>query len=587
MKKVLTTLCAVAFLSVGLQAQNITVQSAVGQSPATFIQNNLLGGGVYVFNAKYANSSSTITMPGLGTFNANGYLNLQMSNGILMTTGDISVAVGPNDNTSLSSPAGNYMDPEMVALATNEVTTCSTLDFDFVSLSNYVSFNYCFGSEEYPEFVCSNFNDVFAFFLTGPDPETGEEVTRNIAIIPGTDTVVDGGIAVAINSVNAGSYGASGGSGQGCYYDYSGFYLNNSILDTSTYSGGLSGTPNYAEGVQYDGLTNKMSAQARIVPCQVYHMHISVCNVGDNGYDSGVFLEGGSFAAPTAAIGLSLPGVQAVHGSCPRAVPLTLSQTDFDEGTVHFSFGGTAVYGVDYELVDENGNAIDSLGLYINNDTHSFAIRGLQGADLSQTKTIDLYLATSLCSAFPDLQTYDTIHFTLDRGGDVHVADSTITCTHACFEVGTRLVYGENVSYRWEPTTGIDDPYSLTSTAMILESRDYHLIATGGSGCNSDTALVRVVITGSNPDIPVSLDEVDGGSFSVYPNPAGEVIHIDADGVRCVEVFTVEGRKVYEQHYNSYTGTLDIPTDEMEAGVYGIRVSTDKGMQGAKIVVNK
>ncbi len=579
MKKLLTTLCAVVCLSVCLNAQNITVQSALGQMPGTFIQNNLLGGGVYVFNAKFANSQGPIAVDGLGTFNANGYGGLQMMNGIVMTTGNINLAVGPNDMSSASDAGTNYTDPEMNAVATSQVTGCSTLDFDFVSLSNFVSFNYCFGSEEYPEYVCSSFNDVFAFFLTGPDPETGEEVTRNIALIPGSDTVVENGIAVAINSVNPGQAGSSGGGGTGCYYDYTAYYMDNSLGDP--YGGGNN------DGVQYDGLTNKMTAQAAIVPCQVYHMHISICNVSDNAFDSGVFLEGGSFTAPTAAIGLSVPGVQQVHGSCPYQVPLTLSQTDFDEGTVHFTYGGTAVYGVDYELVDENGNVIDSLGLYIDNDTHSFAIRGLQSADLSQPKTIELYLATSLCAAFPQLQSYDTIRFNIDRGGDVHVADSTINCTHACFEIGTRLIYGDNVSYRWEPTTGIDDPYSLTSTAMILESRDYHLIATGGSGCNSDTALVRVVITGSNPDIPVNIDEVEGGSISVYPNPAGEVIYIDATGVQRVEVYTVEGRKVFEQVYNNYSGTLDIPTEGMEAGVYGIRISTAEGMQGAKIVVNK
>lgn len=561
-------------LSVGLYAQNITVTSAVGQSPATFIQNNLLGGGVYVFNAKYANSQSPITTAGIGTFTANGYQGLSMQNGIVMTTGDITVAEGPNNGGYVSSPAGNYSDPEMAVVATSDINGCSTLDFDFVSLSNSVSFQYCFGSEEYPEWVCSDYNDVFAFFLTGPDPITGEEVTRNIAIIPGTDTIYPpNGIAVAINSVNPGQAGGSGGSGQGCYYDYTNYYIEN-----------LEGN----DGVQYDGMTNKMQAGASIVPCQVYHMHISVCNVGDNSYDSGVFLEGGSFTAPTQAIGLSRSGIMALHGSCPFSVPLTLGETDFDEGTVHFSFGGTAVYGVDFVLTDENGVPFGDEGMSIGNDTRNFVIHGLPDADLSQEKSIELYLATSLCSAFPQLLTHDTMRFSLDRGGDVRLKEDTvITCSHACFEVGTELIYGTNVSYRWEPTTGIDDPYSLTSTAMIFESRDYMLIATGGTGCNSDTGRVHVVITNTDPDQPEGIEDADGEAFRIYPNPAGEVIHIDATEVQRVEVYTVEGRKVYEQAFNGYSGTVDIPTDGMAAGVYGIRISTARGMEGAKIVINK
>ena len=581
MKKLITTLCVLACLSAGAWAQNITVQDAIGQSPATFIQNNLLGGGVYIYNAKFSNSASNISTANIGTFQANGFDGLSMSSGVIMTTGHIDVAPGPNNyQGSSNSITGYYSDPEMAIVATDDIYGCSTLDFDFVTLASSVQFNYTFASEEYPEYVCSDFNDVFAFFVTGPDPETGEEVTRNIAIIPGTITAATpNGIAVAINSVNIGQAGTMGGSGLGCYYDYSGYYVNNCSDST--------GTPSGADGIQYDGYTSKLTATAGVVPCAVYHMHISVCNVGDNSYDSGVFLEGNSFTANTQAIGLSRPGVTPIHGSCPNAIPLSLAATGYDEGTVQFSFGGTAVYGVDYVVTDENGQPFGSLGMAIDNDTHSFIIRGMQDADLSQSKTIELYLATSLCSAFPQLTVYDTMRFSLDRGGDVRVKDSTITCTHACFEVGTELEYGTNVSYRWEPTTDLDNPYSLTTSAMIFESRDYHLIATGGTGCNSDTALVRVVITGSNPDIPVGIDEAAEGAVSIYPNPAGEVIHISAAGMQRVEVYSREGRMVYEQTLDGTTGTVSIPTEGMAAGVYGIRVSTDKGTAGSKIVINK
>ena len=574
MKKIVTILMVLIFSAFGVSAQNITVTSAVGQSPATFIQNNLLGGGVYVFNAKYANSLGNISSPGIGTFQANGFQDLSMQNGIVMTTGDINIAPGPNDQLGASTTNNtNYSDPEMASVATDDINGCSTLDFDFVCLADQVSFLYCFASEEYPEYVCSDYNDVFAFFLTGPDPETGEEVTRNIAIIPGTDTVYPpNGIAVAINSVNPGQAGTYGGNGIGCYYNYSGYYVANA---------------DDANGLQYDGRTDKLQASAQIVPCQVYHMHISVCNVGDNLYDSGVFIEGGSFTAPTAAIGLSRPGVTPIHGSCPYSVPLTLNGTNFDQGTVHFSFGGTAVAGVDFELTDANGNTFGSEGMLIDNSTRNFILRGLPNADLSEEKSIEVYLATQLCPAFPGLLTYDTMRFSLDAGGDVRVKDTTITCTNACFEVGTELVYGTNVSYLWVPTTGLDDPYSLTTTAMIFESTDYQLIATGGTGCNTDTADVHVVINNGQPDIPVGIGEVEMEGVSVWPNPAGEVIHVNATGVQRLEVFTVEGRKVYEQVYNNHNGMIDIPTEGFAAGVYGIRISTANGVEGAKIVVNK
>lgn len=570
--------CAMWAMTVGAVAQNnITVQDAIGQSPEAFVQNHLLGGGVYIFNARYNNASSNIATASIGTFQSNGFTGLSMQGGVLMTTGNIAAAVGPNTVGDMAVPIdGYYVDPEMGTVATNVVHGCSTLDFDFVSLSGSVSFNYTFASEEYPEYVCSDYNDVFAFFVTGPDPVTGQEVTRNIAVIPGTVTAANPeGIAVAINSVNPGVPGSSTpATGVGCHYEFSGFYSDNGADATVA-----------TEGMQYDGYTNKLAAQATVLPCQVYHMHISVCNVGDNDYDSGVFLEGGSFVAPTAAIGLSRPGTDTLKGTCPLAVPLTLAQTSFDEGRVHFSFGGTAVEGVDFELVDGDGAAIGPQGFAIDNGTRTFVLRGLPTADREADKSVEVYLATSLCPAFPQLLTYDTMHFVLTRGGDVRVKDTTIRCSFACFEVGTELVYGEDpVSYRWVPTTGIDDPYSLHSTAMIFESTDYQLIATGGSGCGSDTADVHVVITG---EAPVGVDDVDIEGIRIYPNPASELLYIEAADVERIELYSVDGRCVYDHAVQGATGVVSIPTDALPDGVYAVRVSTRRGVQGARIVVNK
>ena len=199
-----------------------------------------------LYKARFSNSSSPISTNQIGVFRSNGFTDFQMDSGIVMTTGEIYVAPGPNTSSGASQAVdGFYSDPQMELLATNTVNGCATLDFDFVGLTDHISFMYTFASEEYPEYVCSNFNDVFAFFITGPDPETLEERTWNVAIIPGTVTdSTPYGIAVAINSVNPGVPGSSGGSGSGCYYDYASYYITNSS-DTA--------------GVQYDGYTANVS----------------------------------------------------------------------------------------------------------------------------------------------------------------------------------------------------------------------------------------------------------------------------------------------------------------------------------------
>lgn len=266
-------------MRVGVMSQNITVSSAVGQQLESFLNAYLVGNGVTVSNAMFNGTVGTVVTDHIGTFSSNGFAGLSMDAGVLMTTGCISVAQGPNNADGASSAqCGYFSDSQLQPLASDVINGCATLDFDFMCNATTVEFNYVFASEEYPEYVCSEFNDIFAFFISGPDPEGGT-MNRNIAIIPGTVTVENpDGVVVAINSVNPGTV-----TNSGCYSQYSQYYNSN---------------PSGNAGIQYDGYTVKLTATANIVPGATYHMHLSICNVGDNQFDSGVFLEANSFAPP-------------------------------------------------------------------------------------------------------------------------------------------------------------------------------------------------------------------------------------------------------------------------------------------------
>ena len=126
---------------VQLCAQNITVISAAGETPNAFVNRALAGKGVYLYNAKFSNSSSPISTNQIGVFRSNGFPDFQMDSGIVMTTGEIYVAPGPNTSYGASQAVdGFYSDPQMELLATNTVNGCATLDFDFVGLTDHISF---------------------------------------------------------------------------------------------------------------------------------------------------------------------------------------------------------------------------------------------------------------------------------------------------------------------------------------------------------------------------------------------------------------------------------------------------------------
>ena len=67
-------------------------------------------------------------------------------------------------------------------MAVNNVTV---LEFDFVAESETVSFNYVFGSSEYAGYTCTQFNDIFGFFLSGPGINgIYSDNAVNLALVP-------------------------------------------------------------------------------------------------------------------------------------------------------------------------------------------------------------------------------------------------------------------------------------------------------------------------------------------------------------------------------------------------------------------
>jgi len=129
-----------------------------------------------------------------GSSNASGIFTgvnsvVGFDSGVILSTGNVISAVGPNTTTSEGQDLGTAGTTEMTNLIGATSFDAITLEFDFEVQSSSVQFNYVFASEEYPEFAPpfgSGFNDAFAFYISGAGI-TGQE---NIAVVPGTSTVV-------------------------------------------------------------------------------------------------------------------------------------------------------------------------------------------------------------------------------------------------------------------------------------------------------------------------------------------------------------------------------------------------------------
>src|SRR5262249_24444669 len=146
-----------------------------------------------------------------------------------------------------------------LAGATSTYDAC-VLEFDFKAAGDTVKFNYVFGSEEYPEFACSPYNDVFGFLISGgvTSAATSYPTPYNIARVPGTT------IPVCINSVNSAPTGTTYPIGTcnslGPGSPFGMYYINNSGSTT----------------LVYDGKTTVLTAIAAVSPCDTYHLKLGI-----------------------------------------------------------------------------------------------------------------------------------------------------------------------------------------------------------------------------------------------------------------------------------------------------------------------
>lgn len=293
------------------------------QAPDALVQGVLLGNGVTATNITYNGSAvnAQLLQSNVTYFDATN-TSFPIQRGVLLTTGQGIAAAGPNGSTSFTLGGTPLVtsDADLNAIAAGNVTNGAILEFDFIPTGDTVSFKYVFGSDEYPEFSPSTFNDAFGFFLSGPGfagPYTNG--AENIALIPGT------AIPVTINNV--------GDQSNTLYY-----VANDNGLA-------------YGTAIQYDGTTVVLTAVAEVQCGQVYHIKLAISNVGDQSYDSGVFLEAESFASDVVDISVAtVSGDTTVVEGCTDAQfiftrPLTQAG---DTLTVSYTIGGTAVMGTDY-----------------------------------------------------------------------------------------------------------------------------------------------------------------------------------------------------------------------------------------------
>ncbi len=240
-------------------------------SGANEIMNTLLDDGE---NLTVSNVTINGDKKAFGIFESKLKYNTFFSNGIIMSTGIAKDAIGPNDDSKKSSKINFLSDKNINAIAKNKGCYDTALfEFDLVSETDEIQFRFLFASEEYPEYIFKNVNDVFIFLVTNLETKTSE----NIAILNG-----DPNTPITVDDIN--------------HKINSDFYVENYSYNLSSLEKFKDNNKKYelALSFQYDGFTTILVAKAKVVPNTKYHLKLGISDVGDQLYDSAMFLEANS-----------------------------------------------------------------------------------------------------------------------------------------------------------------------------------------------------------------------------------------------------------------------------------------------------
>ncbi|WP_445722820.1 choice-of-anchor L domain-containing protein, partial [Flavobacterium sp.] len=262
------------------------------------INNTLQGTGLTISGGTLLNGNRNLQ---IATYSNGIGAGLDAANGVYFSTGNAAIDLNQKNQWPYTSnaPAGGttYNDPDLTAI--NPDARFDALVYSFsVTLhpsTTALRIRYQFGSEEYPDWVGTPYDDTFGFFVSGP----GIVGKFNMARLPN-------GNPTRINTVNSGTRGY-----QVTYNNN--YYVNNppSPLDFSQgamyinngHTTALDGQGFYLENtnpqpgpfpvfVEFNAITKLITYDLKnLTPSATYTFKIAIADASDEQRDCGVFID--------------------------------------------------------------------------------------------------------------------------------------------------------------------------------------------------------------------------------------------------------------------------------------------------------
>jgi hypothetical protein len=211
------------------------------------LANAIAGPGVTVQSATTSGSGQA------GRFTA-PFGSIGLDGGLILSTGNPAGIIGANNSTSYGTSLNGPGDDALSIIAGGETADAGGLTVAFVPTTGTVEFSFVFASEEYKEYVDSQYNDVFAAFVNGTNCAV---VDKGYELVPST-----------VNAIN---------------------HLRNTLQYRDN--------GDNSHKIQADGLTTVLRCRAAVTPGVTNTLRLAIADTGDHVYDSWAFIQRDSLRA--------------------------------------------------------------------------------------------------------------------------------------------------------------------------------------------------------------------------------------------------------------------------------------------------
>lgn len=269
----ITLYCFTAYLiSSQLQAQSIIVNDTRNAIElVNLLSNN--SSCIETENVNVTGDNFSAEKKSYGSF-TNSSPNFPFQSGVVLSTWSSTESQGPFVRNQGGGSNLWLGDADLdQALNINSVNA-TVLKFDFTPLTNTISFNYFFASNEYQDDFPCEYSDGFAFLIKEKESTAAYQ---NLAVIPNTTIPVSStNIHPAISFMDDRTLKTCEASNESFFGQYNNSPTNNSPIN-------------------YAGQTRVLNAAATVVAGTTYHIKLVIADDRVNYYDSAIFIEAGSF----------------------------------------------------------------------------------------------------------------------------------------------------------------------------------------------------------------------------------------------------------------------------------------------------